>query len=168
MPYQSERFPGSICGLEQIVSCYVRTTVPGSDRTAAHRSYHHPPSPPRPRPFISGATRRPEIMPANNPRPVGRRPRCGICSLNLACRRLAGQQQNNFNAGSMLIRPKVHIGQIFNFRVDADWTVRKERLLLGLYLSGLVGLWPNLWQWKVSRRAESAFDLGGRGQTRTK
>ena len=87
MPYQSDRFPGSICGLEQIVSCYVRTTVPGSDRTVPHRSYHHPPSPPRPRPFISGATRRPEIMPANNPRPVGRRPRCGICSLNLACRR---------------------------------------------------------------------------------
>ena len=40
----------------------------------------------------------------------------------------------------MLIRPKVHIGQIFNFRVDADWTVRNERLLPGLYLSGLVGL----------------------------
>ena len=36
--------------------------------------------------------------------------------------------------------------------MDADWTVRNERLLLlGLYLSGLVGLWPNLWQWKVSR-----------------
>ena len=63
----------------------------------------------------------------------GRRPRCGICSLNLACRRSAGQQQNNVNAGSMLIRQKVHIGQIFNFRaffwaVDADWTVRNERL----------------------------------------
>ena len=33
----------------------------------------------------------------------------------------------------MLIRQKVHIGQIFNFRaffwaVDADWTVRNERL----------------------------------------
>ena len=51
----------------------------------------------------------------------------------------------------MLIWPKVHIGQIFNFRVDADWTVRNESLLPGLYLSGLVGLWPNLWQWKVSR-----------------
>ena len=93
-------------------------------------------------------------MPANNRRDVrsvGGRVAASVHLILHADGWLAGQQQNNFNAGSMLIRPKVHIGQIFNFRVDADWTVRNERLLLGLYLSGLVGLWPNLWQGKVSR-----------------